>query len=206
MYGLIFLGNITVRNQITCITMKYALFIALLSLSFLLFSFFKKKGTPSSSIHSFKVNTLEGQVFDFSSLKGKKILVVNTASKCGFTPQFEQLQALYEKYKDKNFVVVGFPCNQFGSQDPGSADEIKSFCTKNYGVTFPMMEKVNVKGEQAAEVYKWLTSKDKNGVESSTVRWNFQKYMIDENGYLVDYVQSFKKPDCKKIIRWIEGK
>ena len=206
MYGLIFLGNITVRNQITCITMKYALLIALLSLSFLLFSFFKKKGTPSSSIHSFKVNTLEGQVFDFSSLKGKKILVVNTASKCGFTPQFEQLQALYEKYKDKNFVVVGFPCNQFGSQDPGSADEIKTFCTKNYGVTFPMMEKVNVKGEQAAEVYKWLTSKDKNGVESSTVRWNFQKYMIDENGYLVDYVQSFKKPDCKKIIRWIEGK
>lgn len=186
--------------------MKYILFIALVSLSFLLFSFFKKKGTPSSSIHSFKVNTLDGQVFDFSSLKGKKILVVNTASKCGFTPQFEQLQALYEKYKDRNFVVVGFPCNQFGNQDPGSASEIKSFCTQNYGVTFPMMEKVDVKGEQAAEVYRWLTSKDKNGVESSTVRWNFQKYMIDENGYLVDYVQSFKKPDCKKIIRWIEGK
>lgn len=186
--------------------MKTLIFSSLISLSLILVSFFKKRGTPSSSIHAFKVNTLEGQPFDFASLKGKKILIVNTASKCGLTPQFEQLQALYEKYKDRHFVVIGFPCNQFASQDPGSAAEIQSFCTRNYGVSFPMMEKVDVKGETAAAIYKWLTSKDNNGVESSTVKWNFQKYMIDENGFLVGHVSPFKKPDCKKIINWIEGK
>lgn len=186
--------------------MKSVFFIALLAISFLLFSFFKKKGTPSSSIHNFKVSTLEGQEFDFSTLKGKKILLVNTASKCGFTPQFEQLQALYEKYKDKNFVVVGFPCNQFASQDPGSSEEIKTFCTRNYGVTFPMMEKVDVKGDSAAPVYKWLTAKEQNGVEGSSVKWNFQKYMIDENGFLVGHVPSYKKPNCARIVNWIEGK
>jgi len=186
--------------------MKSALFTILLFLSFILSSFFKKKGSPTSSIHTFKVSTLEGQEFDFSTLKGKKILVVNTASKCGFTPQFEQLQALYEKYKDKNFVVVGFPCNQFASQDPGSAEEIKSFCTRNYGVSFPMMEKVDVKGDNAAPIYKWLTSKEQNGVEGSSVKWNFQKYMIDENGFLVGHVPSYKKPDCDRIVNWIEGK
>lgn len=186
--------------------MKSALFAALISCSFVFSSFFKKKGTPTSSIHTFRVNTLEGQEFDFSALKGKKILVVNTASKCGFTPQFEQLQALYEKYKDKNFVVVGFPCNQFASQDPGTSEEIKTFCTRNYGVSFPMMEKVDVKGDNAAPVYKWLTSKTLNGVESSSVKWNFQKYLIDENGFLVGHVASYKKPDCKRIVDWIEGK
>jgi glutathione peroxidase len=186
--------------------MKFVFFIALLFLSFFLFSFFKKKGTPSSSIHSFKVTTLEGQEFDFASLKGKKILLVNTASKCGFTPQFEQLQALYEKYKDRNFVVVGFPCNQFASQDPGSSEEIKTFCRKNFGVTFPLMEKVDVKGDSAAPVYKWLTSKEQNGVEGSSVKWNFQKYMIDENGFLVGHVPSYKKPNCARIVKWIEGK
>lgn len=186
--------------------MKSILFTGFLFLSFALFSIFKKKGAPTSSIHTFKVNTLEGQEFDFSDLKGKKILIVNTASKCGFTPQFEQLQALYEKYKDLNFVVVGFPCNQFASQDPGSAEEIKSFCTRNYGVSFPMMEKVDVKGDQAAAIYKWLTSKEQNGVENSSVKWNFQKYMIDENGFLVGNVPSYKKPDCDKIVNWIEGK
>lgn len=185
---------------------KSILILATLFFSFILFSFFKKKGAPSSSIHSFKVNAIDGQTFDFSSLKGKKVLVVNTASKCGFTPQFEQLQALYEKYKDKNFIIIGFPCNQFGNQDPGTGDEIKAFCTKNYGVTFPMMEKIDVKGEYAAEIYKWLTSMEKNGVENSSVKWNFQKYMIDENGYLVGHVPSYKKPDCSKIVNWIEGK
>ena len=173
---------------------------------FFLFAFFTKKGSPSSSIHRFKVKTIDGQVFDFSSLKGKKILVVNTASKCGFTPQYKQLEELYEKYKDKNFVIVGFPCNQFGEQEPGSNSDIKEFCTRNYGVSFMMMEKVNVKGDSICELYKWLTSKDLNGVESSSVKWNFQKYMIDENGFLVDYVLSFKKPDCSKITKWIEGK
>ncbi len=177
----------------------------MLSATVLLYAFIKRKGKPTSSIYSFKVKTIEGSILDFSTLKGKKILIVNTASKCGFTPQFEQLEKLYERYKDKNFVVVGFPCNQFGSQDPGTGEDIKSFCTKNYGVSFPMMEKINVKGVDAAEIYKWLTSKKENGVENSSVKWNFQKYMIDENGFLIGHLASFKSPDSKKIINWIEG-
>lgn len=179
--------------------------IALAIFIIMIFSFFKK-GTPTSSIHQFKVETLMGDVLDFSTLKGKKILIVNTASKCGFTPQYEQLEELYEKYKDKNFVVIGFPCNQFGEQEPGNSNDIKSFCTKNYGDTFPMMAKVDVKGDNCSELYKWLTDKSKNGVMNSSVKWNFQKYMIDENGHLVDYALSITKPTSSKIINWIEGK
>ncbi len=171
-----------------------------------LLSFFSFKGKPTSSIHQFKVKTLEGEVFDFATLKGKKILIVNTASKCGFTPQFKDLESIYELYKAKNFVVIGFPCNQFKEQDPGSNNEIKEFCSRNYGVSFPMMEKVDVKGDNICEVYKWLTSKDKNGVMNSSVKWNFQKYMIDENGFLVDYAFSFTSPSSSKIIKWIEGR
>lgn len=171
-----------------------------------LYAFISKKGKPSSSIHQFKIKTLEGEDFDFSSLKGKKILIVNTASKCGFTPQYKELETLFETYKDKNFVIVGFPCNQFGNQEPGNSYEIHDFCTKNYGVTFLMMEKVNVKGDSICDVYKWLTSKDKNGVMSSSVKWNFQKYMVDENGFLVDYVMPFKSPLSSAITNWIEGK
>lgn len=185
---------------------KITILLIIGAFSFFLYAFFTKRGNPTSSIHQFKVKTIDGALLDFSSLKGKKILVVNTASKCGFTPQFKQLEELYEKYKDKNFVIVGFPCNQFGGQEPGSSSDIKDFCTKNYGVSFMMMEKVNVKGDSICDLYKWLTTKELNGVESSSVKWNFQKYMIDENGFLVDYVLSFKKPDCSKITKWIEGK
>jgi len=185
---------------------KVIIIVSVGLIAFLVFSFFTKKGKPTSSIHQFKVKTIDGDVFDFSTLKGKKILVVNTASKCGFTPQYEGLEELYKVYKDKNFVIIGFPCNQFGGQEPGSSADIKSFCTKNYGVSFLMMEKVNVKGDSICELYKWLTDKKLNGVESSSVKWNFQKYMIDENGFLVDYVLSFKKPNCSKITKWIEGK
>jgi glutathione peroxidase len=171
-----------------------------------LVAFMRKKGTPTSSLHQFKATTLEGQTIDFSSLKGKKILIVNTASKCGFTPQYKELEELYETYKDKNFTIVGFPCNQFGNQEPGNSSDIKSFCTRNYGVTFTMMEKVDVKGDSISDIYKWLTSKDLNGVEGSSVKWNFQKYMIDENGFLIGHVGSIKSPKCDKIINWIEGK
>lgn len=171
----------------------------------LIFSRFKKAGVKTT-LFQFKVSTLEGETLDFSTLKGKKILIVNTASKCGFTPQYKELEELYEKYKDKNFMIVGFPCNQFGKQEPGSSSDIKSFCTRNYGVTFPMMAKVNVKGDSISDIYKWLTSKDVNGVEGSSVKWNFQKYMIDENGFLVGHVGSVKSPKCDKIINWIEGK
>ena len=172
----------------------------------LLYSFITRKGKPTSSIHQFKAKTIDGIDFDLSSLKGKKVLIVNTASKCGFTPQYKELENLYQKYKDKNFTIIGFPCNQFGGQEPGSSSEIHDFCTKNYGVTFLMMEKVNVKGDSTCDIYKWLTNKSQNGVMSSSVKWNFQKYMIDENGFLVDYVLSFKSPLNSKITKWIEGK
>jgi glutathione peroxidase len=169
-----------------------------------LFAFMSKKGKPNSSIHQFKAKLLDGSVLDLSTLKGKKILIVNTASKCGFTPQYKELETLYETYKNKNLVILGFPCNQFGGQEPGTSHDIEQFCTKNFGVSFLMMEKTNVKGDSISEIYAWLTSKQKNGVMSSTVRWNFQKYMIDENGFLVDYVFSFKSPNCKKIISWLQ--
>ncbi len=185
---------------------KLSLLILLISSVLVLFAFVASKGSPTSSLHQFKAKTIDGELFDFASLKGKKILIVNTASKCGFTPQYKGLEELYKKYKDKNLMIVGFPCNQFGNQEPGSSSDIKSFCAKNYGVTFLMMEKVNVKGDSICDIYKWLTSKEKNGVESSSVKWNFQKYMIDENGFLVDHVSSLKSPDCAKIVNWIEGK
>lgn len=185
--------------------MKNILLILIILLTlFLLFSFFSKKGKPTSSIHLFKVKDINGDVFDFSSLKGKKIMIVNTASKCGFTPQYKELEELYQTYKNSNFIIIGFPCNQFGEQEPGTSKEIKDFCQKNYGVSFPMMEKTNVKGDSISELYKWLTTKSLNGVMSSSVKWNFQKYIIDEDGFLVDYYLPFKSPKSKKIIKWIE--
>ena len=132
------------------------------------------------NIYQFQVEDLEGNTFDFSTLKGKKILIVNTASECGLTPQYEQLQAIYEKYKDKNLVIVGFPANNFGSQEPGTNQQIATFCQKNYGVTFPMMAKISVKGNDMHAVYQFLTQKAKNGLEDSEVQWNFQKYLINE--------------------------
>lgn len=170
-----------------------------------LFLFLMTLGTASFSqtnFYDFRVRTLEGEEFDFSSLRGKKVMIVNTASKCGNTPQFEQLQSLYEEYSDK-FVVIGFPANNFMNQEPGSASEIRQFCTANYGVTFPMMEKISVKGNDMAPIYKWLTSKNLNGVKDSEVRWNFQKYLIDENGKLVDVIDPKEKPDSDKVIAWI---
>ena len=156
------------------------------------------------SIHQFKVKDIHGQTFDFASLKGKKILVVNTASKCGLTPQYEKLEALYEKYKNKNFVIVGFPANDFMSQEPGSNEEIESFCKMNYGVTFPMMSKISVKGKDMHPIYHFLTEKSKNGLEDNKVEWNFQKYLIDENGYLVKVISPRIQPDDTEIISWIE--
>jgi len=159
----------------------------------------------SSGFYDFRVKTLEGNEFDFSSLKGKKVMIVNTASKCGFTPQYKDLEEVYEKYKD-NFVIIGFPANNFLSQEPGSAAEIRKFCTEKYGVTFPIMEKISVKGKDMAPIYKWLTSKEMNGVMDSTVKWNFQKYLIDENGKLVDVIYSSEKPSSAKILSWITSK
>jgi len=160
----------------------------------------------STGFYDLKATTIDGQPFLFSSLKGKKVLIVNTASKCGFTPQYKDLQALYEKYKDNNFVILGFPENNFMSQEPGTNSEIKVFCTANYGVTFPMMSKISVKGRDIDPVYAWLTLKVKNGVMDSKVKWNFQKYMIDEKGNLVGVVDPSEKPDSEKILNWLNGK
>lgn len=166
------------------------------------------KITPMSkeTIYQFKVEDLSGNTFDFSTLKGKKILVVNTASECGLTPQYEQLQAIYEKYKDKNFVIVGFPANNFGAQEPGTNQEIATFCQQNFGVSFPMMAKISVKGGDMHSVYQFLTQKAKNGLQDSEVQWNFQKYLINENGDLAKVVSPRTLPTDAEITNWIEGK
>ena len=156
----------------------------------------------TKSLYDFRVKTLEGKDFDMASLKGKKVMLVNVASKCGFTPQYKDLEAVYEQYRD-DFVIIAFPANNFMNQEPGSAAEIRKFCTENYGVTFPMMEKISVKGDDMHPLYKWLTSKKENGVMDSEVKWNFQKYLIDENGKLVDVAYSREKPDSDRILAWI---
>lgn len=162
---------------------------------------FTTSGTKN--LHEFKAKTLEGKDFNFADLKGKKVLIVNTASECGYTPQYKDLEALYKKYSSKNFVIIGFPCNDFGGQEPGTSADIKSFCTKNYGVTFQMMEKVSI---AKSPIYKWLTSKAENGVLDATVKWNFNKFLIDEKGNLVKYLASSVKPMDAEITNWIEGK
>ena len=158
-----------------------------------------------SSLHDFTVKDIEGNDFDLSTLKGKKVLVVNTASKCGLTPQFEQLQSVFEQYGGDDFVIVGFPANNFANQEPKSNAEIVEFCEMNYGVTFPMMSKISVKGDDMHPVYQWLTQKSKNGKQDSEVSWNFQKYLIDENGKLVDVIEPKVKPDDAKIISWVSN-
>ena len=158
----------------------------------------------NTSIYQFKVEDLSGNTFDFASLKGKKILIVNTASKCGYTPQYEQLEAVYNKYKNKNLVIIGFPANNFMWQEPGTNAEIATFCKSKYGVTFPMMSKISVKGKDMHPIYQFLTQKKLNGVLDSKVEWNFQKYLINEKGQLEQVYMSGVKPNDEKIINWIE--
>jgi len=155
------------------------------------------------SIHTFKVQDIEGKEFDFATLKGKKIMVVNTASKCGLTPQYKDLQALYVEYKDKGLVIVGFPANDFIKQEPGTNEEIGAFCQKNYGVTFPMMSKITVKGKEMHPIYQFLTQKAKNGLEDSEVEWNFQKYLLNENGELEKVISPRTNPNDKEILEWL---
>jgi glutathione peroxidase len=162
-------------------------------------------GFAQTSFYSFKVKTLEGGDFDFSTLKGKKVMVVNTASKCGYTPQYKDLEAVYKEYGD-NLVIIGFPANNFLSQEPGTATEIRKFCNDTYGITFPLMAKISVKGDDMHPLYKWLTSKQLNGVMDSEVKWNFQKYLIDENGKLVDVIYSKEKPNSDKVLAWLNSK
>lgn len=159
--------------------------------------------SQSQSIHSFKVAGIDGKQISLSAYKGKKILIVNTASKCGYTPQYESLQKVYEQYGQK-LVIIGFPCNQFGGQEPGSSEDIVSFCKKNYGVNFPLAEKIDVKGDNTAPVYQWLTQKSKNGVLDATIGWNFNKFLLDENGKMLAYFPSNVKPDSEAILAYLK--
>jgi len=163
------------------------------------------KAMAKETIYQFKVEDLSGDTFDFASLKGKKILIVNTASKCGLTPQYKDLEAVYKEYKDKGFVIVGFPANNFASQEPGTNKEIETFCQQNYGVTFPMMNKVSVKGDDMCDVYKFLTQKSKNGLQDSEVEWNFQKYLINEKGELVKVIKPRTLVTEPEVINWIKS-
>jgi glutathione peroxidase len=175
----------------------FLLITALLSLSAI--------AAQGKNLHDFTVKTIDGEDFPLSQLKGKKVMVVNVASKCGLTPQYEQLQALYEKYGNRDFVIIGFPANNFGAQEPGTNEEIRTFCTEKYGVTFPMMEKISVKGDDIHPLYQWLTQKNENGKEDAGVTWNFQKFLIDENGQWIKAVEPRTKPTDEAIISWIEG-
>lgn len=156
------------------------------------------------TLYDFSAKIIDGGNLDFSTLKGKKVLIVNTASNCAFTSQYKKLQALYEQYGGDSFEIIGFPANNFKEQEPGSNEEISSFCQKNYGVTFQMMEKISVKGDNIHPIYEWLTNKEENGVLSTSVKWNFQKFMIDENGHLVDYLFPTTSPTGNKIEKWLK--
>ncbi len=156
-----------------------------------------------TNFYSFTVNTIDGKEISLEEFKGKKLLVVNVASKCGLTPQYEDLQKLYEEYGGEDFEIIGFPANNFLRQEPGTNEEIKEFCSLNYGVTFPMMAKISVKGKDIHPLYEWLTKKKNNGVMDAKVSWNFQKFMIDEEGNLVDMASPKTKPYDDKIIHWL---
>ena len=157
------------------------------------------------SFYNIKVKTIDGEDFDLSTYKGKKLLVVNVASKCGLTPQYKQLEELYKEYKNQNFEVLAFPTSDFANQEYSDSQKISSFCQKNYGVTFPIFEKVSVKGKSKHFIYQWLTEKNKNGKKNVSVLWNFQKFIIDENGQWVDYFLPTTSPKSKKIVKWINS-
>lgn len=157
----------------------------------------------SKPIYDIQINSLQGKPIDLSQFKGKKILFVNVASKCGYTPQYRELQELHETYK-KNVVVIGVPCNQFGKQEPGNAEVIQDFCEVNYGVSFLITEKLNVKGSEQHPLYEWLSKKALNGKKNSVVKWNFQKYLVDENGEFIDFFYSITKPMNPRITSYLK--
>jgi len=176
--------------------MKHSIVIIFTLLSTILYT--------QQSIHDFKVKDIYGDEFDMASLKGKKVMIVNTASKCGLTPQYKDLQTLFEQKGGDQFVIIGFPANNFMKQEPGSEEEIAEFCQKNYGVTFPMMSKISVKGNDMHPIYQYLTQKKLNGLSDNDVSWNFQKYLIDENGKLVEVISPRTSPMDKTILDWID--
>ena len=164
-----------------------------------------KKQMNDQTIYQFEVEDITGKAFPLSSLQGKKVMIVNTASKCGLTPQYKELEALYQQYKDKDFVIIGFPANNFLKQEPGTNEEIATFCQVNYGVSFPMMSKISVKGKDMHPLYQFLTQKSKNGVADSKVSWNFQKYLIGKDGHLEKVIAPKTVPNDPEVIQWITG-
>lgn len=158
----------------------------------------------TKNLHQFTATTINGKTFYFATLKGKKVLIVNTASECALTPQFKKLQELYEEYGGDDFEIIGFPCNDFGKQEPAGNEVINEFCTKKYGVTFLMMEKISIKGDNSHPVYKWLTSSKENGTLDAKVTWNFQKFMVDKNGEVIDFVAPIKSPKNSRILDWLK--
>ena len=162
-----------------------------------------KKQMNDQTIYQFEVEDITGKTFPLSNLQGKKVMIVNTASKCGLTPQYKELEALYQQYKDKDFIIIGFPANNFLKQEPGTNEEIASFCQVNYGVSFPMMSKISVKGKDMHLLYQFLTQKSKNGVMDSKVSWNFQKYLIGKDGHLEKVIAPKTLPNDAEVIEWI---
>ncbi len=162
-----------------------------------------KKQMNDQTIYQFEVEDITGKAFPLSNLQGKKVMIVNTASKCGLTPQYKELEALYQQYKDKDFIIIGFPANNFLKQEPGTNEEIASFCQVNYGVSFPMMSKISVKGKDMHPLYQFLTQKSKNGVMDSKVSWNFQKYLIGKDGHLEKVIAPKTLPNDTEVIEWI---
>jgi len=188
--------------------MKKILLAATAMLSLVIASAIYNKKAPmntsaNTSIHAFSITGIDGKKINFSAYKGKKILIVNTASMCGYTPQYEGLEALYKKYSNK-LVVVGFPSDNFGGQEYGSDTETAAFCKKNYGVTFPLTTRVNVKGDNATPIYKFLSSKSQNGVLDASISWNFCKFLVDENGKVIAFFPSKVKPDSDEIVKYLK--
>ena len=163
-----------------------------------------QNNADNQTIYQFTVEDINGNPFALADLKGKKVMIVNTASTCGLTPQYKELEALYERYKDKDFIIIGFPANNFLGQEPGSNEQIASFCSINYGVSFPMMSKISVKGKNMHPLYQFLTQKSKNGVEDSKVKWNFQKYLIGRDGKLEKVIDPKTLPSSDEVTQWIE--
>ncbi len=186
--------------------------LTLVTLMFGIFNFFKpadglvapylqtRDQNSSKTIYPFTMNDIDGNPVSLSRYEGKVVLIVNVASKCGLTPQYKELQSIYEQYSDQGLVVLGFPANNFLGQEPGDETQIKEFCNKNYGVTFPMFSKISVKGKDMAPLYKFLTEKEENGIMDSSVKWNFQKYLIDRQGRLITYFDPKTHVDEEKVI------
>lgn len=176
--------------------MKYCFFVITLLFSLQITA--QKK-----TLHDFTATTIDGKEFDFSTLKGKKVLIVNTASECSLAPQLKKLQELYEEYGGDDFEIIAFPCNDFGKQEPGNNEEIYDVCTKKYEITFQMMEKIKIKGNNPHPIYKWLTSSEENGTLEAKVTWNYQKFLVDENGQVVDALSPISSPMNNRILEWL---